>query len=1807
MENPLRKQIRSIMKDHKKRQMWYRIVTTLAVVVVFVTTYMLILPAITMENKAECGITEHKHDANCYSSHYEKEKELVCTTDSLGVHKHTDACYDAEHKLICGYADFVIHEHDASCYDKDGNLVCTIPEHKLHQHTPECYQMQKQLVCSQEESVGHTHTPECYTKQQGALICGKEEHTHSEGCYDAEGNLICTLEEHTHSDECYEWTDVLTCTIPESAGHTHSETCYQDVQVLICEEPAELHTHTAECYKDGVLACGKLELKEHKHSDECFTEKQVLVETLICDRVEHVHTDECYKKSTEETATSEAVTTSQNEETSSEDENSETASIEEASSEETSTEEASSEADTDAEEPSTEASIEETSLEEASTEETSLEAVSEDESEAESETESAEEAESESEVESESESETEESSSIEAESEEESSEEVSTEEESSEEESFEETSTEETSEEELTSEEASTEEETSEAEDSEVYDEINADEIWNQIEDGAFFISYIKDGSTNLYSEQDQNMIMLCTMDDTVDDYVTLLSSEPQGTDFREYITSSKVEKQVVKGNTLEWETATEFDNNDLVRVTLEYTLPENIVTSKNKSIWYQLPKEVVPNKPESGIVYDKHNVKVGNYSIGMDGMIQITFDDEFATGNTISGDIYFSGKVQSENTKEDQKVEFGGKSTTIIIKQEKEEEVKTDIYIKKKGTLSEDRKKIHYSVEVGTTLGTGTNVDIDDYLTNGTYDNTSFKVKDSTGNVVDASKYTFEEVGGHFSIKGLPALNAGEKYTVEYDAIPGNPSSNGEIKVDNTVKTNKNQQAQETIIVKKSMISKDGQYDPNTETITWTITIVPDGDDLAGFVISDQLNGMDLTGCKAKLTYKSNGQDVTEDIELPYTFDKNKKYDSGTSYTITYKTKVSSSEMSGNEKNTATIKKDGKEYTASKDVGYQKQDWGLEKTSGASQKVDGKEEIIYNWKSRILLPTFKKIGQLEKFTYVDEIQSTPEKHLAVKEEIEQKINETIKLTYIDQNGTENTASGTEIKNYFDYTIKYTGNDNTVSGFEIEFTPKQGVDVKGKQIEFGYQTRADISKVAAGDSADFYNTAKVKDITKTVKVTYKKPVRFQKGSSVIGSLNPEEIGHYSNASKFLNFIQTSASVKLDENGYLYYRLALRPEKPTDTITITDTLPVGTSFVENSAYSAYAVFNDNGKITQVHYYDGNDHIVTNVAVKKETLGENESYEKLTFTLSGINTSKINDANGIAVYYAVKVDESILQGTGTVALKNTAEWNGEKSENTTNVKRTQKVIEKTGTQKIRQDENGEVKYVNAVQYKVVINPGADKLNPNGDTIKLVDKLSYTGLANVYLNLNTVKLYAYDATKEDLCSAEISSTRYQISYSDENKLTVVLPDELACVLVYEYSYDIGNAAAGVDGVLSGASISNKASLMGEISTAENKKLQISDSGATAKQPIKIYKVDANDYTKKLSGAEFKLEKYVNNNGWEWVLVNECLKSGEGGEMELQISGNSTIEKNYVYRMTETKAPEGYEKSSEPFYFIYTDYKKTDLKNNLDKINGWYNGLSTDLTTIDGIHLVSIHGGNLYIPNTANQINVKKIWLDSTGNPLENPNRSIEVQLYRTTGRIDGVTVTIQCRNDPDQQYFIERGSTVSFYFNNVTNCDYFINGKKGNLDGKKSLAVENIQTDTVIKFDNWAKPDVIDCTDASDVVFDENAVSVETTTLNAENNWSYAWKNLDLNDTNGNKYYYYVKEVGSHSDYKVSYMNNGGIQSGEIVITNRMEEKPIVLPETGGTGTYWYTMGGVLLIAGAAFLIYKKHMQKGGKRIW
>ena len=120
-----------------------------------------------------------------------------------------------------------------------------------HTHTEDCYE--QKLICGKQEGDGaHHHTDACYTEEK-TLICGQEEgegaHHHTENCYDEEGNLICGQQEsngHRHTDACYKTDRVLTCGQEENDGHHHTEDCYE--KELVCGK--EEHTHTLACYSD---------------------------------------------------------------------------------------------------------------------------------------------------------------------------------------------------------------------------------------------------------------------------------------------------------------------------------------------------------------------------------------------------------------------------------------------------------------------------------------------------------------------------------------------------------------------------------------------------------------------------------------------------------------------------------------------------------------------------------------------------------------------------------------------------------------------------------------------------------------------------------------------------------------------------------------------------------------------------------------------------------------------------------------------------------------------------------------------------------------------------------------------------------------------------------------------------------------------------------------------------------------------------------------------------------------------------------------------------------------------------------------------------------------------------------------------------------------------------------------------------------------------------------------------------------------------------------------------------------------------
>ncbi len=176
-------------KAHQRKNRWYKVVTCLAAVVVFCTTYALILPAITMETK--CDIPEHTHTESCYTQVTTVTKKvLVCSADED--HTHDEACYGTTEAP---------HTHTDECYSESGELICNLP-------TESDETMGQTLLCGGSETAPHQHTDACFeTVEEPAdtttLTCTytDPDHVLTAFCYGT-WELTCGMEEHSHSDAC---------------------------------------------------------------------------------------------------------------------------------------------------------------------------------------------------------------------------------------------------------------------------------------------------------------------------------------------------------------------------------------------------------------------------------------------------------------------------------------------------------------------------------------------------------------------------------------------------------------------------------------------------------------------------------------------------------------------------------------------------------------------------------------------------------------------------------------------------------------------------------------------------------------------------------------------------------------------------------------------------------------------------------------------------------------------------------------------------------------------------------------------------------------------------------------------------------------------------------------------------------------------------------------------------------------------------------------------------------------------------------------------------------------------------------------------------------------------------------------------------------------------------------------------------------------------------------------------------------------------------------------------------------------------
>lgn len=1322
------------------------------------------------------------------------------------------------------------------------------------------------------------------------------------------------------------------------------------------------------------------------------------------------------------------------------------------------------------------------------------------------------------------------------------------------------------------------------------------------------------------------------------------IETTDKSVDFGKYLTGATVMKNV-NGHWQKVENNT-FTDGDQVQVSLSYQLPPNTVDENNKVIYYQLPDGVRPIEEQSGEV-KQHGKVVGHYVINKEGKILIEFNDEFADGEAFTGDIQFEGTISKTGDGDQDEINFGNDTEKIIVTKKKDN---YDLDLKKKATLSEDKSKINYQIVASTTNGTGESLKItDSFVSNtnatGTYDKSSMKLykvsADGTKTEVTDKTPTINTTNGQqtFTYDNLDKLEKGEQYIVEYSANveESNTKTDGSSKVQNNAyASNKyvNRWAGTTTEISKTMISKEGWYDQSTGLIKWQIKVNAGKQDISGYNLKDALpEGIEFSG-NIEMT-DSSGTTTTiipNGTNIDYTFPNNSK----DSYTVTYYTTAPNE--NGNVSNTSTIGKDGKEYTSTGVVGVTHRTWAVNKSwKNETVSTDGQRK--YNWYASVVIPE----GNLTEFTYVDTIKDAVDEkgsthqdtHYAIASELDAELKKNVHLN--SNNGYIDASVDFEFiyKDADGNVIEATDTTTHVKSFEIKVKPKEGQTITNAQrlsID-SYSTILDTSNQTAGESWKFSNTGKKDDLENNSTHSYSKPKPVVKQGGV-----KSEYG-------VMTYKSGTVSADLEEtNGILYYRVLINTDlTDNEAINLTDIMPEGAEYVEGSLQAAFYV-NDSYSYPMIDSYNqslkdedpsgwdavNNKYVYDLTAKKKPTIAVDDGQIHITIP-KGYNFNLNNGSSSghtIQLTYQMKIsdDESWNDPTQTKkTYENKLTWGGNSDSQKMEVTRELNEVQKKGAQIYTEDG----KPTGKVKYNVLINPASKDLDNKSDTLTLKDKLTLTPGASATLSLDETKLYYLDLSNKDnnYRGEAVDSSLYRIAYDDiNNEISVIVPDEFACVLEYTYVVDEGNIAGDYQ-------ISNSATLNGQFSDSVNTNIKnLSSSATVEKGMMKIYKVDDKDYNKRLTGAEFKLWKFDSTNN-QWVDITSqvaynktSIKTNDNGEIIFQGDpNNQLLEMATIYKLTETKAPKGYDLSKDPYYFVLVQKdQNTTIEETKRNMASTFQNANVD---INKTHFFNNNEEvYMYITNHTSNVNVHKVWVDSNNKPITNGSNDIKVQLYKTTKKKETCTVNLHLtglngvtektitvsKNKPFTLKFVHYGSKLNLTSDEITVT------KGGQNYGMANIAYDNNDTYITVTTQNVTNDCDICITDTThkfwfsdnfELTCDEPDVSTintkvgEAVTLNAGNSWSYTWSGDDLkaNVADGEDYYYTIEEVGVPSGYQVSYTNNDGIQEGDITVTNKKLDN-YDLPDTGGFGTFGYYAIGALFITATLFAYIANIKKKG-----
>lgn len=1105
------------------------------------------------------------------------------------------------------------------------------------------------------------------------------------------------------------------------------------------------------------------------------------------------------------------------------------------------------------------------------------------------------------------------------------------------------------------------------------------------------------------------------------------------------YITKTEFEQEV-NGS---WKPlgGNEVESGTNVRVTVSYKLPAGTLKPDQPTLCYQLPEAMKPKQIISGNIKDEteNNKVIGTYTIDTNGLAKLTFfkSDKFtgldASGNLeFTGTFQFSQKLWADDFENNKTITFENGFTLTIKRKTADVSIKKEsgdptITNRKDGTFVNN-----YKVTVETTNGTKDPVTLtdtlntnrngenrSDYLKGGTYLTNSFKLckVDASGTKTEIDVPTHElKTDGNGNpqvvLAPLPALEAGEKYIWNYDVQRNyadfDKMPNGVAIINNTVKAEAGDnvaKADAWYTCKTPRIEKNGQYDPKTGHIQWTITVkVPHS-----FLGSYLLQGCKITDAlpdSVKIVGDVKVGDDTisaeEFLQNGYTIPENY---SGKELKITFETTTPLG--GGSVTNTAQIETKSKHtFKASDTVNIGQGDWTLSKELASSSKGLAKWDIS----------AANAAGE-SSFTLVETLQDAvnesgqtqPNTHYAYAAELEEALEKGLTLTLHD-GGTMTYADAKADKVI---TVTYysgangtggtvTANDPStrVQSFTIQVNKADGNPVRRVEVT-GIPTHEDRSNVTTGEKWTYKNSVSIQGSSQraTAEDTYHSYKSFEK--RVSANSDQDESGYQSGD-------QTYQYGKLSGKN-LHYQLVVQTAAEDDAdIVITDTLPENTEFKTNCV----KIGMDEGDPDKADALKGATATVT----------YEETTRKLTITISGYNLSK-NAQHKFRILYEVNIEKDPAwqnPSVGQVTYTNTAQW-GEITETLhTTVERSVEPLKKTG--KLVEGRT------DRIEYQVVVNPAREDLSvgsTKAKNIELWDDVTAQNGAIVRGDLESVKLYyfQYDAATNTVTRGdEVDRRLYRVLPADKDGwLHMEIPNQTAMILVYQCDVKQGSAAANYN-------VDNTVRLgNGDSTKSDSIKFTYASAATASTGQFLLHKVD--DYSGvALQGAEFTIWQYdPQTQTWQRWSGGEkgVITTGENGQVSLTVlenGGDQTLKPDLLYKIVETKAPQNYQMDDTPHYVLFHKSSETPEKA-FDTATG---GNATD----DGktIQFEDVQVGSAAQTTTAEYTNrysnltVSKLWLDAdTRQPVEPAVDSIHIKVWQYTD------------NDKDRTLFAEADLTA------------------------------------------------------------------------------------------------------------------------------------------------------------------------------